>query len=255
MSWINKKQAFDQYVKQVNWYFTFGVFFLFSILVGLGIAAVKLNTVIHDASALPIEAVAIKGERHFTSDKEIQTALENLMQRSFFSADVNQVQSALEALPWVYQASVRREWPSKLKVYLIEQKAVAHWNKTAWLNSQGDVFEAPKKDGMTALPQLTGPNDEAKEVLEAYQQVSKLLSINGFSLTDLSLNPRHAWHAVLDNGIKLELGREDKMARIQRFIDVFPKLAEKVKQVATVDLRYDTGLAVGWEDAHKRAVN
>nr|WP_298771174.1 cell division protein FtsQ/DivIB [uncultured Shewanella sp.] len=255
MSWINKKQALGQCVKQVNWYFTFGVIFLFTVLVGLGVAAVKLNTVIHDAGALPIEAVAIKGKRHFTSDKEIQTALENLMQRSFFSADVNQVQAALEALPWVYRASVRREWPSKLKVYLVEQQAVAHWNETAWLNIQGDVFEAPKKEEMKTLPQLTGPNDEAKEVLETYRQVSKLLSINGFTLTGLTLTPRHAWHATLGNGIKLELGREDKMARIQRFINVFPKLAKQVKQVATVDLRYDTGLAVGWEDAHKRAVN
>ncbi|MCL1123599.1 cell division protein FtsQ/DivIB [Shewanella surugensis] len=255
MSWIKRKQAFNQYLKQVNWYLSFGLFFLFTVLLGLCIAAVKLNTVIHDASALPIEAVAIKGERRFTSDKEIQTALEDLMQRSFFSADVNQVQAALESLPWVYQASVRREWPSTLKVYLVEQQAVAHWNKNAWLNIQGDVFEAPVKEGIKILPQLTGPNDEAKEVLETYQQVSKLLDINGFALTDLSLNPRHAWHAVLGNGIKLELGREDKMARIQRFINVFPKLEKQVQRVATVDLRYDTGLAVGWDDAHERTVN
>lgn len=255
MSWIKKKQVCSQYLKQVNWYLSFGVLFLFSVLLGLCIAAVKLNTVIHDASALPIEAVAIKGERRFTSDKEIQIALEDLMQRSFFSADVNQVQAALESLPWVYQASVRREWPAKLKVYLLEQQAVAHWNNNEWLNMQGDVFEAPVKEGIKILPRLTGPNDEAKEVLETYQQISKLLDINGFTLIGLNLTPRHAWHAVLGNGIKLELGREDKMARIQRFINVFPKLTKQVKRVATVDLRYDTGLAVGWDDAHERTVN
>ena len=95
--------------------------FLACVLIGLSAAAFKLNAVLNDADALPIEAVAINGERNYTADQEIQVALQDLMQRSFFSADVNQVQQALEALPWVYQASVRREWPAKLKVYLIEQ--------------------------------------------------------------------------------------------------------------------------------------
>ncbi len=59
--------------------------------------------------------------------------------------------------------------------------------------------------------------------------------------------------ATLGNGIMLELGREDKMARIQRFINVYPELVKQEKSVARVDLRYDTGLAVGWEDAQEES--
>ncbi|WP_394202286.1 cell division protein FtsQ/DivIB [Shewanella waksmanii] len=216
-------------------------------------SAWKLNILLNDADALPIETVAIQGERQFTTDKEIQDALQSLMQRSFFSADVNQVQDALEALPWVYQASVRREWPAKLKVYLVEQQAAAHWNGDAWLNVQGQVFDAPPQEMVEALPNLAGPEDQSHAVLTAYQQVSELLSINGFQLVSLGLSPRHAWHATLDSGVKLELGREDKMARIQRFINVYPTLAQQNKPIARVDLRYDTGLAVGWDEAQKES--
>ncbi|QFU20733.1 cell division protein FtsQ/DivIB [Shewanella eurypsychrophilus] len=253
MSWSEVGSRWRVKLSEVDWYLCFGLMFFTLVVFGLSMAVWKLNIMLNDADALPIEAVAIKGERKYTSDEEIQVALQDLMKRSFFSADVNQVQEALEALPWVYQASVRREWPAKLKVFLIEQNAVAHWNGDAWLNSYGEVFDAPTNDDIGPLPKLAGPEGQSKVVLTTYGQVSELLEINGFNLNSLSLSPRHAWHGVLDNGILLELGREDKMARIQRFINVFPTLEKQVKTVAKVDLRYDTGLAVGWVNAQKRA--
>ncbi|NRD75851.1 FtsQ-type POTRA domain-containing protein [Shewanella sp. VB17] len=253
MSWAEAGQRWRQKLTQVDWYLCCGVLFLLSVMLGLAIGARQLNLIVNDADALPIESVAVKGERDKTSDEEIQIALRDLMKRSFFSADVNQVQAALEALPWVYQASVRREWPSKLKVYLVEQQVVAHWNNDAWLNVHGQVFEAPKRDQMDELPSLAGPEGQSNLVLTTFRQVSELLKINGLNLKSLHLSPRHAWHGTLDNGIMLELGREDKMARIQRFINVYPVLIKQLKPVAKVDLRYDTGLAVGWENAQKES--
>ena len=253
MSWAKKVGQWRVELAQVNWYLCFGLLFLGAVLVGLSLGGWKLHQVLNDAQTLPIEAVAIKGDRTYTSDKAIQTALQSLMQRSFFSADIAEVQHALEDLPWVYRASVRREWPAKLKVYLQEQHPVAHWNGDAWLNEHGEVFVAPPQDSLQALPQLSGPEDMALEVLTSYQQVSALLKINGFDLSHLSLSPRHAWHAQLENGIFLDLGREDKMARIQRFINVYPVLAKQTKKVARIDLRYDTGLAVGWDEAQQES--
>nr|WP_283103772.1 cell division protein FtsQ/DivIB [Shewanella gelidii] len=202
---------------------------------------------------MPIETVAVKGDRQYTSDVAIQSALQDLMMTSFFSADVAQVQDALENLPWVYQASVRRVWPAKLKVFIQEQKAAAHWNGDAWLNEHGEVFDAPEQSSLAHLPQLAGPENMANRILESYRQIDALLKIHGYGLRDLHLSPRHAWRATLENGIHLELGREDKMARVQRFIDVYPTLDKQPKMVAKVDLRYDTGLAVGWDDTKEES--
>ncbi|MEC4726749.1 cell division protein FtsQ/DivIB [Shewanella sp. D64] len=253
MSWAEVGRRWKLKLDQVDWYLFFGLMFLLFVLLGLSMAALKLNLVVNDADTLPIEAVVIKGTRDKTTDEEIQAALQDLMRRSFFSADVNQVQAALEELPWVYQASVRREWPAKLKVYLVEQQAIAHWNGDAWLNVHGEVFDAPTEDSVSSLPFLAGPEGQSKRVLTTFRQLSELLDINGLNLNRLSLSPRHAWHASLDNGIMLELGREDKMARVQRFINVYPTLVKQSKPVATVDLRYDTGLAVGWKNAQKES--
>lgn len=253
MSWKDKMLRGRQRLAAVNWYLVSGLAFLLLVICAFGLGVLRLQNLLGDAEALPIQSVIIRGDRQYTSDAEIQTALQSLMRRSFFSADVNQVQEAVEALPWVYQASVRRMWPARLKVFLQEQQAVAHWNGNQWLNVHGQVFSAPNPGGLDNLPQLEGPDAIASDVLTSYQQINALLKINGFGLKSLSLNPRHAWRAVLDNGVMLELGREDKMARIQRFINVFPVLAKQPHKVARVDLRYDTGLAVGWEDAQQES--
>ncbi|WP_144212224.1 cell division protein FtsQ/DivIB [Shewanella donghaensis] len=248
MAWSDKARQLKGHLNEINWYLYTGLVFLLIVLMTIFLAGFKLNVLLNDADALPIEAVAVRGERLYTTDSEIQAALQELMQRSFFSADVEEVQEALESLPWVYHASVRREWPAKLKVTLQEQHAVAHWNGDDWLNVNGEVFVAQSHPTINALPMLSGPEEMSAEVLTSYQQIEDLLSINGFKLASLSLSPRHAWHATLDNGILLEIGREDKMSRIQRFINVYPEITKNDKPIATIDLRYDTGVAVGWDD-------
>ncbi|MBB1425386.1 cell division protein FtsQ/DivIB [Shewanella frigidimarina] len=255
MSWSDKGRQLKHKLARVNWYFCTGVVFLSCVLGTVVWGCVQLHELLNDADALPIEAVAIKGERIYTTDDEIKNALQSLMQSSFFSADVVDVQKALEALPWVYHASVRREWPAKFKITLQEQQAVAHWNEVSWLNINGEVFDALAHSEHDALPKLFGPEGTEIEVLTSYQQLDDLLTINEFKLASLRLSPRHAWHAVLANGIEIELGREDKMSRIQRFINVYPTLKQSEKPVATVDLRYDTGFAVGWDDSKKRVDN
>ena len=48
----------------------------------------------------------------------------------------------------------------------------------------------------------------------------------------------------------LNLGREDRIERIQRFIDSYSFIKHKKpnnQQVNYIDLRYDTGVAVGWK--------
>jgi cell division protein FtsQ len=255
VSWSDKGRQLKQKLARVNWYFCTGFLFLCSVLGTVMWGGVQLHDLLNDADALPIEAVAIKGERLYTTDGEIKNALQSLMQNSFFNADVADVQKALESLPWVYHASVRREWPARFKVTLQEQQAVSHWNELSWLNINGEVFDALAHSEHDALPMLSGPKGTENEVLISYRQLDELLKINGFKLTRLRLSPRHAWHAVLANGIEIELGREDKMSRIQRFINVYPTLKQSEKPVATVDLRYDTGFAVGWDDSNKRVDN
>ena len=66
---------------------------------------------------------------------------------------------------------------------------------------------------------------------------------------EVMLSDRYAWSVKLDNGMRVELGREkeqntmsDLMARL---LEAYPQLAEKTNDgIENIDMRYPNGLAV-----------
>ncbi len=232
----------------VNWSLWGGLTFLLLVLAVLAQGAHWLVEFARNADRLPVEELALIGERRFTADEEVREAVRQLEQWSLFTADVEQIREALTALPWVDRAAVRREWPNRLRVYLVEQEPVARWHNGDWLNDRAQPFVAPPRPELDHLPLLAGPDGSAGKVWQMWQQLSELLALNGLSGQALQLNHRHAWTLRLDSGIELALGREDTLARTQRFIDLWPRLEGEGKPVQRVDLRYDTGLAVRWQD-------
>ncbi len=80
--------------------------------------------------------------------------------------------------------------------------------------------------------------------------MSKLLKFSQFTIAELVLSERFAWQLTLNDGVTLNLGRENRIERVQRFMDVYPQIMQNKaadQQINYVDLRYDTGLAVGWK--------
>ncbi|MCT7654924.1 cell division protein FtsQ/DivIB [Oceanimonas sp. NS1] len=154
------------------------------------------------------------------------------------------MQQQLQALPWVYSASVRKQWPDTLRVYIVEQPVAAFWNEQDLVNRHGEVFHADR--GELELVSLSGPDEEAPRVLEEYQRLRMLLGEQGYRISRVHLTPRFSWELTLSDGVRLILGRDDIEARLQRFVNVYPGIAGR-ERVAYLDLRYDTGLAVGWK--------
>ncbi|MGO4999990.1 cell division protein FtsQ/DivIB [Oceanisphaera sp. W20_SRM_FM3] len=197
------------------------------------------------ANQVPVNNLMIQGEHHYLSREAVRdSVLELPGVGNFFALEVDQVQQQLQALPWVYQASVRKQWPDTVRVYIVEQQPVAQWNYNAMLNVHGEVFQATSEQ--LDLVSLSGPDEEAARVLAEYKKIKKYLQPKGYEIEQINLTPRLSWELTLDGGITLLLGREDITARLQRFVDVYPDIDQR-ERVAYLDLRYDTGLAVGWK--------
>jgi len=65
----------------------------------------------------------------------------------------------------------------------------------------------------------------------------------------VTLSPRLAWQLKLENGMLVDMGREQPKApvgvRLQRFIEVYPEtVAKRAIRPTVVDLRYPNGFAV-----------
>lgn len=240
----------------VRWQFWLGFSFFLSVILGSIAAASWLYFVAMDANEVPLRRLVVQGELQYVTPVEVREQLGQQPLGSFFSAQVDQIRQQLEAMPWVNRVSVRKEWPDILKVYLVEQRPLAHWNAQqrtdAMVNEEGAVFVADKQRLQQPLPYLAGPEHAVMETVQSYRQVLQLLELNGFAVSSLSLSERFAVDVVLSRGIELKLGREGLLERVQRFIDLFPELEQyQDAPIEYVDLRYDTGVSVSWRKPEK----
>jgi cell division protein FtsQ len=225
------------------------------VLFGLIYAGFWASSWLQDEQRLPVQEIVFSGNLKQLSAPELERIVRKDAKGSFFALDVNQVHQLMEEQPWVFSASIIKRWPSKLYIHIIEQTAVAKWNDDLLLNRYGDTFEGRiryqtnTENVVDSLPQLYGPGGSEKTVLTGYTHMQRLLNGSGQQIKQLVLSERFAWQAKLGNNMVLKLGRQEYINRLQRFIDVYPLITKQEKPVKYVDLRYDTGLAVGWHES------
>ncbi|MFW7200252.1 cell division protein FtsQ [Serratia sp. BNK-17] len=205
-----------------------------------------------DASRLPLSRLVVTGERHYTTNDDIRQAILALgAPGTFMTQDVDVIQQQIERLPWIKQASVRKQWPDELKIHLVEYVPVARWNDLHMVDAEGKAFSVPaERAGKQKLPLLYGPEGSEQDVLEGYRAMSATLAASKYTLKMAAMTARHSWQLALDNDVRLELGRDDRNGRLQRFIELYPVLQQQgqaeSKRVSYVDLRYESGASVGW---------
>lgn len=246
---MNEVLAIDETPKGSHFYM--GLAFFICLLVLLVFGLVKLNAFLEDEQQAPVQEIVVSGDRIFIDDQQIKTLIKESQPGSFFELDVNQTHQTVEAMPWVYRASVRKRWPNGLEIFVVEQQPAAIWNGDMLLNQYGDAFDAQISsadlDSKITLPNLYGPGGSEQTALQGYRNMQSLLDTSNLYIVEMFLSERFAWNVQLNNGIKLNLGRTEFIDRLQRFVDLLPLISEQDRQVDYVDLRYDTGLAVGWK--------
>jgi cell division protein FtsQ len=242
-------------VANLHWSFWLGVTFFVAVIVAILLFGIFLNKRLSAEESAPVTSIAIAGEMSYTTRLDIESAIEKVNLGNFFNLDVNDVQQKVAKLPWVYSVSVRKKWPDELKIYVVDQKPIAHWNGDFLINENGKAFQADVNRLSDKLPAFYGPEGSEKIALENFRNLNKLLDFSQLSIDELVLSERFAWQLILDDGVTINLGRDNRVERIQRFMDVYPQIKLNTKQgqqVDYVDLRYDTGLAVGWKTADNK---
>lgn len=244
---VSKDQNQSQ---NVHWTFWFGVCFFITVIITILSTVWMLSKSMASAEAVPVTSVVISGEMPYTTKADIHQTMENINLGNFFHLDVNEIQQKVALLPWVYSVSVRKQWPNEVKLYVVDQQPIARWNGDFFINVEGKAFQADAARVNHALPEFFGPEGSELTALSNFQSLNRLLAYKQLSIDELVLSERYSWQLLLSDGITLNLGREERVQRVQRFMDVYPQIKENKsenQQVDYVDLRYDTGLAVGWK--------
>ncbi len=199
---------------------------------------------------IPLNEVRVTHELQSVQRSDVEQSLEDLLRGSFLTVNLEALRLALEQLPWVRHAEVWRKWPARIDVRIEEQQAVAHWGegRGELVNIFGEVFAASLPEGQR-LPRLSGPSGSAGDVLRRHEEFARVLRPIGQQPVQVALSPRLAWALELEDGMLVELGREQAKApirmRLQRFVDYYPTLSDtRHGRPLAVDMRYPNGFAL-----------
>ncbi|MGB3290312.1 MAG: cell division protein FtsQ/DivIB [Burkholderiaceae bacterium] len=207
----------------------------------------------------PMEAESL----NYVSAAGVQATIAGRVMGNFFSVDLDRTREVIETAPWVRHARIRRVWPNALRIQIEEQQPLALWNENQMINSWGEAFSANQGElpDDADLPQLNGPESSERLVVQRYAELARWFAPLNLRVQEVTLSPRYAWEVELSDGVRLSLGRDPAAdvadphgrsgalpfaARIERFVQIWPKLTERLdgRAISSADLRYANGFAI-----------
>ena len=197
----------------------------------------------------PLTNVMIGGNFTFLETAELSELVVREIDGGFLSVDLGHLGEVLREHPWVDEVNVRREWPSILKVEVIEEVPIARWGEKGFLNRLGEELLIENNSHLGALPVLRADFGSSREMMENYQLMAELLIPTGLKIAELKRDNLGVWFIDTATGVRLVIGRDQVGEKMRRFSMVWAAgLSQQLKHIESIDLRYPNGLAVAWKD-------
>ena len=261
-----------------------GIVLVFVLLVG--VVGLFLLDWLYHPEKFRIEEVEIHGRLEHLNPELVRTAVATELDGNYFSARLEDIEAAVRELPWVIDASVRRQWPSTLVVGVEEARPIAAWGADRWLDTSGHLVARESWDGR--LPALDGPENMKEFVWRTFREWHGMFAAQGLSLDRLEFDERELWYMTLslagetdrhhpleakveaatepELAAETEVGAEageqppaitaevvmivdnlDAGARIRRLISALnSQLIAEFPGMRSIDLRYPNGFAIHW---------
>ena len=224
-----------------------------ALLAALLVATVAGWDRLRHADQFRLRTLLVQGQFGRVAPNDVYRAVHAQLGAGFLTVDLAAARAAVEALPWVATASVRREWPGTLRIALTEEVPVATWRGSGLVNADGVVF-AEGAAAFAMLPALAGPNGTAAELLTTYAEMQRAVAASGLRLQRVEQSERRAWTVWFDDGTQVRLGRRDALPRLARYASVAaPVVVPQAAHIAYVDMRYANGFALGWRQPRPAA--
>ncbi len=194
-----------------------------------------------------ITNIVLNAQFKRVNSEQIRVSVASHPNRSFFKVKADVIREKITQIPWVQQVSVNKKWPDSLIIKVIEHEAVAVWNDDKLLNDKGEIFEVDSIDDLTALPHITGNDNNSQHIWEKYIRFNNIIKNTGYDIQSASVSNRGSWQLTLSNGMSMNLGSQQMDAKLVRLTDTWTQLLKlKQKSPDHIDLRYTNGFVVKW---------
>ena len=195
----------------------------------------------------PLAHIAVISPYQRVTQQDIETLVGDITSGGFISLDLSVVRQRLEAHPWIASASVRRQWPNRLQLRIVEEVPIARWRDSGFLNRSGVALNATDNRALSNLPHLVGQEGSSRLVMSEFRDVSELMFSQGLKVVAFSVDAHDTRSLKLASGHEVVLGRSDVIAKVRRFLAIWQgELASRQQDIKAIDARYDNGVAVSW---------
>lgn len=198
------------------------------------------------AMGFVIEQVDVMGEGRLNED-DVKSVIGIYPGDYFFGADLKTAQKRAESLPWVDRAVVRRLWPNRIVVQLVEVEAYALWQREGQFTLVGKGGEeiAPLK-GADINPQglkiLIG--QDAPKYAYAFQKELEAFPEIWARTEGLTYLNSGRWDLHLKGGVRVKLPRVDHIRALRMLAQVHEKKQILDKNITSLDLRLSDRITI-----------
>ena len=88
----------------------------------------------------PIKIISHTEIKNANKENILEYSKKYLSNKSFFNFNIDVLKKELEKFEWINLISVRRVWPSEVKLTIEEHEPLAIWNNKSYVNSNGKIF-------------------------------------------------------------------------------------------------------------------
>ncbi|MEM7068162.1 MAG: FtsQ-type POTRA domain-containing protein [Pseudomonadota bacterium] len=181
------------------------------VIVGTGYVSVKkpqFVTAMASKTGFSAKSLIVKGNSEVEA-QNVEYSLAPQLQGTIFSFDTNLAREELLKNPWLKTANVRKVYPDKIVVEVVEREPFAFWKSsdTVTVIARDGVVLGEASPEHLRLPQVvgTGANLAASEFISGVARFPKIV-------TRASAFVRIAdrrWDIVIDDGTKILLPEDD----------------------------------------------
>lgn len=206
-----------------------------------------------NATGFGVAELAVAGNR-FTDENAIAQAVGLDDGTALLGLDAENARDAIVALPWVKSAEVKKAYPSRLAVELVEHKPAALWQVGSFvqvIDRTGMVIAPYEGVVLSGLPLVVGEG-AAEHARQISDLVAAYPTVQDRVRAFIRVGHRR-WDLQLDNGVTVKLPERraaEALARLEEG-NLFAELV--ARDVSAIDMRIEGQLVVATSDAVMKA--
>jgi cell division protein FtsQ len=189
------------------------------------------------ALGFPVRIVDIAGVKELTKE-EVLAASGLSPANSLLFSDLAEVRTRLKALPLVAEATVRKLYPDRVNITIVEREPYALWQQEGVVkvvSVDGTVIDGLSDQRYLRLPHVVGPN--ARLRVREYQEILEgVLELRAHVRAGILVSERR-WTLKLLNGIDVKLPETGHIEALRQLARLDRESQVLSKDIIAIDLR------------------